>query len=319
MSDTEAPLPVARIAELNAVEMTRRWLVDGLWSRAAVGIVGGAPKSHKSWLGLDLAVSVASGTPCLGAFDILEPGPALLYMAEDDASIVKTRVAGICRHRALHLDALDVHLITAPSLRLDREADCRALRLLVEELRPRVLLLDPFVRLHRLDENDAGHISGLLAYLRDLQREFDLAVVVVHHTRKNGTGGANGQNLRGSGDFYAWVDSSLYLRKRREQLWLSVEHRAAPAIDAVGLHLVGDDDRGDLHLELIEAGDNDSGNDLADAVLRALREHPRTRTDLRALLHVRNERLGLALEQLQEHGRVERRDGLWQAVPHSAP
>ena len=127
MKDAETLLPVARIGELSTRQSTRRWLVDGLWSRAAVGIIGGAPKSHKSWLGLDLVVSVASGTPCLGAFDILEPGPALLYMAEDDASIVKARVAGICHHRGLDLGALDVHLITAASLRLDREADCRAL------------------------------------------------------------------------------------------------------------------------------------------------------------------------------------------------
>lgn len=318
MSDGESPLPVVRIAELSTPELSRRWLVDGLWSRAAVGIIGGAPKSHKSWLALDLAVSVASGTACLGAFDILEAGPALLYMAEDDAGIVKARVTGICRHRGLNLDALDVHLITAPSLRLDREADCRALRRLVGELAPRVLLLDPFVRLHRLDENDAGQISGLLAYLRDLQREHDLAVVVVHHMRKNSTAAANGQNLRGSGDFYAWVDSSLYLHKRRDQLWLSGEHRAAPAFDSVGLHLVGDDDAGDLHLELIEVDDDHGGSDLTAAVLRALGEHPRTRTDLRALLRVRNERLGLVLEQLREDGRLMRRDGSWALVPRSA-
>ena len=318
MSDGESPLPAVRIAELQTAELSRRWLVDGLWSRAAVGIIGGAPKSHKSWLALDLAVSVASGTPCLGAFDILEPGPALLYMAEDAADIVKARVSGICRHRGLDLESLDVHLITAPSLRLDREADCRALGRLVGELVPRVLLLDPFVRLHRLDENDAGHISGLLAYLRDLQREHDLAVVVVHHTRKNGTAAAGGQNLRGSGDFYAWVDSSLYLRKRRDHLLLSVEHRAAPAIDSVALHLVGDDDAGDLHLELVEADTEQGGSDLATAVMCTLGEHPRTRTDLRALLHVRNERLGLVLKQLREDGHLKRHNGLWTIVPRSA-
>lgn len=312
------PLPVARIAELRAAEPTRRWLVDGLRSRAAVGIIGGAPKCHKSWLALDLAVSVASGTACLGAFDVLETGPALLYMAEDAAATVRARVAGICRSRALDLDTLDAHLITAPSLRLDREDDRRALRALVAERAPRVLLLDPFVRLHRLDENDAGHISGLLAYLRELQREHDLAVVVVHHTRKNGAAAAAGQNLRGSGDFHAWVDSSLYLRKKRDQLWLGVEHRAAPALDPMALHLVGDDDAADLHLELLDADDERAERDLSADVLRALAEQPRTRTDLRAHLGVRNERLGLALTQLRDDHRVERRDGLWSIVPHSA-
>lgn len=312
------PLPVVRVADLDEPDEARRWLVDGLWSRSAVGIIGGAPKCKKSWLGLDLAISVATGTPCLGAFDVLEPGPALLYMAEDDASTVKARVAGICRHRGIAIDQLDVHLITAPSLRLDREVDRQRLAAIVAELTPRVLVLDPFVRLHRLDENDAGHISGLLAYLRELQREHDLAVVVVHHARKNGGASSSGQNLRGSGDFHAWVDSSLYLRKRREQLLLAVEHRAAAAIDPVAIDLVGDE--GELHLEVASAEeDGDNGDDLASALLAALDERPRTRTDLRAHLRVRNERLGLTLAQLRDAGRILQRDGLWIVVPRSAP
>jgi hypothetical protein len=314
----ENPLPVARIADLDEPDPTRRWLVDGLWSRAAVGIIGGAPKCKKSWLGLDLAVSIASGTPCLGAFDVLEPGPALLYMAEDDARTVKARVAGICRHRELPLEELDVHLITAPSLRLDREADCRRLAAIVAELAPRVLVLDPFVRLHRLDENDAGHISGLLAYLRELQRRHDLAVVVVHHARKNGSAASSGQNLRGSGDFHAWVDSSLYLRNKRDHLLLGVEHRAAPAIEPLVIDLVGEE--GELHLEIVGADAQDAdGDDLTSAVLSTLRERPRTRTDLRAHLRVRNERLGVALAQLRDAGKIHHHDGLWRAIPDSPP
>ena len=56
-------------------------------------------------------------------------------------------------------------------------------------LRPRLLLLDPLVRLHGIDENHAGEVAELLAYFRSLQRELDLAVVLVHHTRKNAAGG----------------------------------------------------------------------------------------------------------------------------------
>ena len=54
--------PAWRLAE-HAEE--HRWLVTGLWSEQAVGIVGGEPKCCKSFLALDLAVAVASGLPCL--------------------------------------------------------------------------------------------------------------------------------------------------------------------------------------------------------------------------------------------------------------
>lgn len=314
-----ASLPITRIADLEELDVTRRWLVDGLWSRAAVGIIGGAPKCKKSWLGLDLAVSIASSTPCLDVFDVLEPGPALLYMAEDDARTVKARVGGICRHRALDLDRLDVHLITSPTLRLDRESDRRKLQRAVTDLAPRVLVLDPFIRLHRLDENDAGQISGLLAYLRELQREHDLAVIVVHHARKNGGAGSGGQNLRGSGDFHAWVDSSLYLRTRRDKLLLAVEHRAAAAIDPIAIQLAGDDNAGNVHLEIADADESSSDGELSAPILAALAQRPRTRTDLRALLRVRNERLGPALHQLIAANKILRQGGLWQLVPDSRP
>ena len=33
-------------------------------------------------------------------------------------------------------------------------------------LRPRLVVIDPFVRLHRIDENTASEVAPLLAYLR---------------------------------------------------------------------------------------------------------------------------------------------------------
>ena len=69
-------LPVVPAAELEEPQPERRWLVESLWARAGVGIVGGAPKCCKSWLALDLVLSVASNTPVLGRFAV--PGPGAL-------------------------------------------------------------------------------------------------------------------------------------------------------------------------------------------------------------------------------------------------
>ena len=55
----------------------------------------------------------------------------------------------------------------------------------MQQLRPRLLILDPLIRLHRLEENAAPQIAALLSYLRELQREFHLAVLLVHHARKD--------------------------------------------------------------------------------------------------------------------------------------
>ena len=76
---------------------------------------------------------------------------------------------------------LDVQVITTPTLRLDLPDDCAALERTVAQLAPRLLILDPFVRLHRIDENASGEVAPLLAYLRELQRRLDITSVYVTH------------------------------------------------------------------------------------------------------------------------------------------
>jgi hypothetical protein len=322
--DADHALPVIRAADIVETQDGPRWLVEPLWARSGVGILGGAPKCCKSWLALEMALAVASATPCLGAFDVHDPGTVLVYMAEDAAPVVKARLSGICRHRGLDLAELPVHLITAPALRLDRADDQVRLRAAIAKYAPRLLVLDPFVRLHRIDENDAGQVSALLGYLREVQRALDVAVVVVHHARKNGAGTQAGQSLRGSGDFFAWADSLLYLRRHRGRLLLSVEHRGAPAPEPIGLALAGDDD---VHLQ-VDAADSDHERvsrdrpSLDQVVLDALSRTgaPVTRPQLRTLARVRNERLGEALVRLVATGAVLRLGDRW-AVPdsHSRP
>src|SRR5208337_2391655 len=150
--------PAWRLAE-RAEE--HRWLVTGLWSEQAVGIVGGEPKCFKSFLALDLAVSVASGAPCLRRFVVPKAGRVLLYAAEDALHIVRRRLDGIAAAAGAMLANLDIQVITVPALRLDIEVDRRNLAETVDQLRPRLLVLDPFVRLHRIDENASGEVAPL--------------------------------------------------------------------------------------------------------------------------------------------------------------
>ena len=311
---TDEPLPVVRAAELDDGDVAARWLIDKLWARAGVGILGGAPKCCKSWLALDIALSVATDTPALDVFDVEDPGAVLLYMAEDAAAVVKQRLLGLCAHRHRVLDDVPLHVITAPALRLDRERDQRRLRDAASACAPRLLLLDPFVRLHRIDENDAGEVAALLGYLRELQRELNLAVLVVHHARKNGSAGQPGQSLRGSGDLHAWGDSNLYVRRAKDALTLSIEHRAAASPDPIALALVDD---GNPHIAVVAAPNHDDGADDLDArVLAAVRSAraPLGRAQLRDALRVRNERLGHALTRLAAAGVLVRNGDRW-AVP----
>ena len=231
-------LPTTRAAQLAPPGASDEpWLIEGLWSAQAVGIVGGEPKCGKSFLALDLAVSVASRTPCLRHFPTRERGPVLLFAAEDAPHIVRQRLHGIAHAAGVDFPSLDVHVITAPTLRLDRPEHQQRLEATVARLRPKLLVLDPLVRLHCIDENLVAEVAPLLAYLRRLQRHYHTAVALVHHARKGAAHERGGQALRGSSDLHAWGDSNLYLRRHGQQLHLSIEHRAAPGTDRLALTL----------------------------------------------------------------------------------
>ena len=303
-------LPVEPAWRLERQPEDNRWLIDSLWSEQAVGLIGGEPKTFKSFLALDVAVAVAAGTPCLRRFPVPRSGRVLLYAAEDALHIVRHRLDGIARAAGMALEQLDIQVITAPRLRLDLADDVVRLTNTVAALRPKLLVLDPFVRLHRCDENVAGDVAPLLALLRELQRTYQLAVIVVHHAKKGGSRMRAGQALRGSSEFHAWLDSMLYLRRHGERLTLSVEHRAAAEIAELELQLLEDGDSLSLRITdapaMVDAAPSKAP--LAERVVELLAETPKPLSvgQLRAECRVRKATLCDVLAELTRRGAIRR-------------
>lgn len=302
-------LPVQPAHQLPVREEAQRWLVRDLWLDDAVGIVGGEPKCCKSCLALDIAVAVASGSACLRHFPVPRPGRVLLYAAEDALHIVRARLEGICAAAGCTLPALDLQVITVPILRVDLPTDRERLQQTVEQLKPRLLILDPFVRLHRIDENASGEVAPLLAYLRELQRRYALAVLLVHHAKKGGGKIRAGQALRGSSEFHAWGDSNLYLRRLGNDLTMTVEHRAAPSRPPLALELA---QRGEaLALEVrsaVTASEAPAPASVDERIVTALsgRDRPLAVAQLRTLCPVRKATLYARLFELTRSGRLLR-------------
>jgi hypothetical protein len=276
-----------------------------------VGILGGEPKCYKSFLALDLAVSVASGTPCLRRFAVRRTGPVLLFPAEDSLAVVRRRLEGICSAGDVDFQSLPVEVITAPTLRLDAPKDRERLTNTVRARQPRLLILDPLIRLHRVDENDASQIAALLSYLRLLQRTFQVAVLVVHHARKDANSTRPGQALRGSSELHGWGDSNLYMRRRGAQLTLSTEHRAAASQDYIPLELT--QAGAALALSVVadncsvpEPGSESGGRQTLQRIQQILAglEQPATVQQLRKLCGLRTTTVCSCLAQLTQTGVV---------------
>ena len=300
--------PTRAPAELEDRAHEQQWLVDGLWARQAVGIVGGEPKCGKSFLALELAVAVAAGVPCLRRFTTAQPGPVLMFAAEDAGHVVRTRLAGIARAAGAAFDTLDIAVIDVPTLRLDHRLDRQRLLETVERIGPRLLVLDPLVRLHGVDENTVAEIAPILGFLRELQRRFAAAVVLVHHARKS-RATRPGQALRGSSELHAWGDSNLYLRRRDGQIVMTAEHRAAPGLNDVEIELADDPEGPALRLRRpLPAEAAPAPETPEQRIVQALAEAaaPLSQRQIRERAATRPATVAEALHRLIGEGRVER-------------
>jgi len=313
-------LPVKKVADLDdAGDSSQAWLVEGIWGEAAVGILGGEPKCCKTILSQELAVAIASGRPCLGRFAVHKPGRVLIFAAEDAQWMVKQRLTAIAKARGVAIEDLDIHLITAERLRLDDEGDIEALDATIAAMKPRLLILDPFVRLHRIDENSSAEVARVLDGLRLMQRRHGVAILVVHHAKKNGGSARAGQALRGSSEFHAWGDSMLYMRRRGDELTLTVEQRAAASIPAIPLALAAVGDELSLQIQAPQPTPEPATEKATPAarIERALAESsPMTLNALRDACGVRTATLCDTLKELVATGRVERHESGYALAHH---
>ncbi len=307
-------------ATLKASDLVSRtaplsWVAEGLFLDAGAGILGGAPKSCKSFFALDLCVAIASGTACAGVFPVLSPGPVVLLCAEDPHAVISSRLASLARSRSRALTNLPIEVITEPVVRLP-EGLVR-LEATLAAFKPKLLLLDPLIRLHRADENSVSEMSVILDGLRSLARSSKTSILLVHHARKAASGNG-GAGLRGSSDLHAFGDTNLYLRRLTQDsvLELKIEHRAAAAPEPVRLKLhVDDQAEPSARFEVLDSARQDDPTTQRIFGLITKSEVPLSSAALREKLGVRNQTVAEALKLLLADGRIQRdgRDG-WSAV-----
>ncbi len=314
-SEESRPFPVRTIASVDPRPPDDRWLVEPLWTAESVGLLAANPKIGKTWLAVEFAIAVATGGKVLGRFPARQTGPVLFFGAEDDPSDLRIRFDAVADARGVDLEHAPLLLLDVPALSLQRRDQFERLRATVADVSPRLLVLDPFVRIADVDENSSTEVSALLGSLRALQREFALSVLLVHHMRKAPSRQLS-QRLRGSSDFAAWHDSALFLTSARDNLQLTVEHRRARAPEPFSLRFV---EEPTPHLQLLDDPESSlsyaakSLDGLEAQILELLSASPvpLPTLDLRSALGRRKSTVVEALRALSDAGRVERQNGGW--------
>lgn len=192
-----------------------QWQVTGLITRGATAMIGGLPKAaKKTWLGTEIAVAIATGTPVCGEF-FAERGSVRYFYAEDTRRQVRNRIrallAGAGRNmpvgrlllqpRGEFLDILrdeDLAWVVASCRRGDK---------------PDLLVLDPLRDIHSGEEDKSDSMREVMRRLRLLGELLGCTVLAVHHHGKPSETTAKrggGQRMRGSGSIHGSTDAGIH-------------------------------------------------------------------------------------------------------------
>ncbi|SDO19922.1 AAA domain-containing protein [Halomonas shengliensis] len=190
-------------AELVANLRPPSWLLRGYLEADSLALVYGEPGHGKSFLAIDMAASIATGTPWHGAET--KPG-AVFYIAGEGRNGLSRRLKAweMTRGVSLAEGGLFVSQRAAP---LDDKASAAEVLRAVEDLAaeagqaPALIVVDTLARCFGGDENSATDIGAFVANLDALRHRWNATVLTIHHSGKDAARGARGSTaLRGAVD-----------------------------------------------------------------------------------------------------------------------
>jgi hypothetical protein len=182
----------------------------GILIRRGLAVVGGAPKLGKFSLVMNLVLRRGFGAAWLGF--PTTAGRTLVVQAEIPEPELQKRIGLMLKDTDQNPEAGAIYFLTDRSIKLDRPEGLVRLQVHIERLRPDLLVIDPLARFMGGDENGTKDMGAFIAALDVLIQEYDLTVLVVHHTGKPGLEGREGgHRLRGSSALFAAADSVLML------------------------------------------------------------------------------------------------------------
>lgn len=254
--DIERPSP-QRLGFLLKNIRKPKYLIQGVLTEGACGFIAGEPKCYKSWVGLDMALSVATGADFLGQFRVQNPGPVLYIQEEDPAPTLKSRSAKIWVNKSTDKFEL-VHTPDEAGLYwLPPEQDevfdpdinayiqeglvvsSPAWQIWLDETLAagmdgepyRLMIIDTLMMTAGdVDENRAQEMTTkIFKPLKTLSRKHNVALMVIHHMGKADKS-RPGQRMLGSVANHAWGEDSIYLsRSGMTAVRMDLESKTVPA------------------------------------------------------------------------------------------
>lgn len=209
-----------------------QWLVDGILPFPGQTLLYGPSGLGKSFVGLDLACSVATGLQWLG-HDVVQGD--VLYIAGEGQAGFKKRLASWESARNVQAEQL-YWLTDAPQFMEASEVEAVLEALAIAGANPALIIIDTLARtLVGGDENSAQDVGKYLASMEALKAMAGANIMVIHHS-----GHAVSERPRGSSSIMGAADTLIGLTgdKASMRLVLTCEkQKDGPEFSQIGLRL----------------------------------------------------------------------------------
>ena len=187
--------PAFEFERADMIRTTRtNWLVRDYVPANGTTVFYGAPGSYKSFATIDIAMSVVTGRPLAGN-PVLQGG--VVCIIGEGRGGYKRRLAAWAIHHGLSLEGLPIFVSKLPADFADKAITSDVIEGIFEIVRqhgitPRLIVVDTLARNFGGNENDDSEINRFLTALDTVRRQWDCAVIVVHHP------GCDQQRMRGA-------------------------------------------------------------------------------------------------------------------------
>jgi hypothetical protein len=169
-----------------SIDQSPESLIEGILPCTALGVVVGPPASSKTFLALDLALSVASGTDWLGQYPVKQ-GPVVYVAAEGSRRSLGLRVQAWKAYHRVREQSVGVQFLLQPVQLHTWSEPEKLLDAIKEQLAvpPILIVVDPLARCFLGGEENSAKDMGLLIAGMDALRGTGATVLAVHHAGHN--------------------------------------------------------------------------------------------------------------------------------------
>lgn len=180
-----------------------KWLVKNMFQQGSFNVIYGQPASGKTFVALDIGLSVATGTPFL---DHAITQGSVIYLAGEGHSGLNSRVSAWEVEHGMQVETISF-IGDCPNFQ-DRAEIAQLIKQL-EPYQPTLIIVDTLAR-HMVggDENSAKDMGQVIQAADALRQAFDCAVLVIHHTGKKENSERGSSALRGAADTMIEVKST---------------------------------------------------------------------------------------------------------------